>query len=1253
MNMKRGKRDYFKLRVFVFIVICLFIFFAAIKGGKELSKNAGYTISDIYADNLETSKEYVQGSEYSDGFGTDPKSGVVEGEYIVLFKKGVRKSEQLNLLSKVEYVAVKKDYAQKNVKSRRVGGGRGAEIYDRILLVDLGEGKYQEKALSDLWKDSKVDSVMPNYVVQLHAVPNDPYFNRQNNLREINITSGWDINTGGEVIVAVVDSGVNYTHPDLMNNIWINDGEDLNHNEIVDESDFNGEDDDGNGYIDDIRGWDFALNNNDPNDRSPDGFGFGHGTPVAGIIGAVGNNNLGIAGVNWRAKIMPLKFVYNDYSGRISDVIESYQYASNNGAKIISCSWGYFGDYTEVFRNIIDEMYAQDIFIVASMGNTKVFTPFVPAIFDKVMAVGGTDTNGEGLYSLSTYGEWIDISATTPAYTTLRTNSFVVNDIYANFGGTSASAPHVSGLASLLLSVNPMLKPKDLELIIKSSAKDNGALGKDLYFGEGLINIGNALLLARNNPILPEIEFSSIKDGDYFSRDLIITGTAEAEDFAEYRVEYAFRGDSAWTLATASNTAVDNGVLANLDINPAWNDGIMNIRLRVKLQNGDEFFITKTLNYVTTTIFSPGIYEEENSENVNIIGTAGGEGFLSYQLDYSLGIDSAEWINFVNSQISVDSGLLGTLNLLEGTDTYVNVKLTTNYGGGISKQYNRTFYVNGHIIEGFPVEIPNYSEFTFPVIGANGPITSSDYNTGNIIFVPISSFDRTFYKSQSLTSVNKIQMLAYNQSGQLIEGWPPVYPALSIYPSMPSIGDIDNDGENEIVFTSYTFTRDLDSSNYDYMTKHQLIVLRNDGSLVFFRDLQNEENNMPNPDKANIIPILDDIDGDGYLDIITKLYDKINAYDRFGNTINGFPIMPSGISLNGDIAVGDTNNDGLKEIVFVGKSTDGNYKLYYYNSGLFEEVALNLLSSSIIKLSPLIADFNGGEEKEIILTIQNSGEDTIKLYNRAGILAEYNPGININGLSLGDINNDGGNEIVFQGNITRVETLEFNKETNQFNSMWAYNLDERYLSRGGSAGIKMSNPLIADITNDGRSEIIVKMPVELHPIDPFVPTGTSECNGTPCLYSRIKITQIYAFHDDGIIVENFPKQLDLPSTVIELTGYVSNAPDYGSMHLTDLNNDGYLDLVAGSTNRVKYEYNGGKVIVKQNNGRIKAWSLDVPVSSNIQWGVHRGEKRNTGNIESECVNENVLTNYINDYYVGNKGIIELSNAIVVHLNGDC
>ncbi len=351
----------------------------------------------------------------------------------------------------------------------------------------------------------------------LSTIPDDTYFDLQWSLHNTGQTGGtadcdidapeaWDIETGdSDVVIAIIDTGVDYTHPDLAANIWEN----------PDEIDGNGIDDDGNGYIDDVMGWDFWNDDNDPLDEN------GHGTHCAGIVAAVTDNNIGIAGLCWNGKIMPLKY-HNNQVFNLNTIIEAIEYAADNDADIISMSLG-TSNYIESFEDAVNYAYDKGVFVCASAGNDDTSTKRYPAGFDNVTAVAATDCNDSrmeyfyeklGIWVISNYGEWVDVAAPgQEIYSTMPTydcwwSSYGFSKNYENLSGTSMAAPRVAGLAALLLSKNPLYSPNHLKAIICD--EDNVDPYDSIYYiGTGRINAYKALN-ANLPPDAPTIDGETI-----------------------------------------------------------------------------------------------------------------------------------------------------------------------------------------------------------------------------------------------------------------------------------------------------------------------------------------------------------------------------------------------------------------------------------------------------------------------------------------------------------------------------------------------------------------------------------------------------------------------------------------------------------------------------------------------------------------------------------------------------------------------
>ncbi len=285
-----------------------------------------------------------------------------------------------------------------------------------------------------------------DYPVKAFTSPNDPQFSAQSGLKRMFMQDAWDISTGSqEVIVAVSDSGVDIDHPDLANQIWTNAGEIPG----------NGIDDDNNGYIDDVSGWNFFNNSNNPRDDN------GHGTHVAGIIGAKGDNGVGITGVNWNVRIMPVKFLNANGSGTTSGGVESIRYAANHGAKVINLSWGGV-DESNALRDIILYANSKGALVVAAAGNDRQDNEWhqqYPANFDisGLISVASSQSNGV-LSSFSNLGNFlVDLAA--PGSEILST----VPNSYTRYSGTSMASPMVAGVAALMLSVEPQLSVIELK----------------------------------------------------------------------------------------------------------------------------------------------------------------------------------------------------------------------------------------------------------------------------------------------------------------------------------------------------------------------------------------------------------------------------------------------------------------------------------------------------------------------------------------------------------------------------------------------------------------------------------------------------------------------------------------------------------------------------------------------------------------------------------------------------------------------
>lgn len=335
--------------------------------------------------------------------------------------------------------------------------------------VQLPSDLAADEAVSALQESNTVAGAERNYVVTIDRTPNDPSFAQTWGMSKIKADLAWEETIGSrDVLAAVSDTGVDRNHPDLKANMWTNP------NEIPG----NGVDDDKNGYVDDVNGWDFANGDADPLDDH------GHGTHCSGTIGAVGNDGVGVAGVNWQVKIMALKFLGANGSGSLWGGAQSILYAAEKGAKVVNASWGCQGCYTDYVQNAIAVLESKGGLFVTAAGNAGLnidATPFYPAGYanPNLVAVAATDAV-DNLASFSNWGpSKVHLGAPgVGIYSSLPGNK------YASWNGTSMAAPHVSGAAALYLSKYPNAAPSELKSRLMSSADPVAALvGKSVSGG--------------------------------------------------------------------------------------------------------------------------------------------------------------------------------------------------------------------------------------------------------------------------------------------------------------------------------------------------------------------------------------------------------------------------------------------------------------------------------------------------------------------------------------------------------------------------------------------------------------------------------------------------------------------------------------------------------------------------------------------------------------------------------------------------
>jgi hypothetical protein len=368
------------------------------------------------------------------------------------------------------------------------GGGIQFQVLEGLGLTGMVLARSSGASLADVEKwlttDVNVASFEQDGFRQIDAVPSDPQYGQLWGMSTIDAPDAWNVTTGSSsVVVAVIDTGVDYAHRDLAANIWTNPGEIAG----------NGFDDDHNGFIDDVHGYDFVNNDGDPIDDNS------HGTHVAGTIAAAANNGQGVAGVNWTSSIMALKFLDSDGSGYVSDAIRAVNYATmmrtqyHVNVRVMNNSWG-GGDYSSALDSAIRASAAADILFVAAAGNdasNNDANPQYPANYGaaNVISVAAVDPN-RSLASFSCYGaSTVDVAA--PGVSIYST---VPNNRYAVYSGTSMATPFVSGVAALACAAAPNATASQIRNAILGGVDKVAALQGKVASG-GVLNAYHTLQL--------------------------------------------------------------------------------------------------------------------------------------------------------------------------------------------------------------------------------------------------------------------------------------------------------------------------------------------------------------------------------------------------------------------------------------------------------------------------------------------------------------------------------------------------------------------------------------------------------------------------------------------------------------------------------------------------------------------------------------------------------------------------------------
>ena len=474
---------------------------------------------------------------------------------------------------------------------------------DRIVRIDLRAGTDLDAAARDLRRIPGVAWAEPIPIFRLTALTDDPYLHSSNSWGQgyqdlwghhlIGVGDAWDSATGDGVLVAVIDSGLDSTHEDFAGSgkVWIHPGEIPS----------NGVDDDGNGFVDDVNGWDFHDDDANPVD------GFGHGTHVAGTLAATGDDGYGIAGVAHGSTILPLKVTDANGFGGFDTVAEAIVYAANEGADVINLSLGLPGFY-DLVEDALAFAYDQGVVVVAAAGNDNVdATAFHPASSRYVVTVGASDRTDDRS-SFSNRGPALDLVAPggdSPggrgappqahrnvlgplAAASSMAADLIVGD-HLRLAGTSMAAPHVAGVAALLLESDPSATPEEIRQQLRRGAAAARRSEWDPEIGFGRLNAAASLALDGRGSARMLSPRAGVRIARNGALVVEVRGTATARNLDSWTLELGEGANpTSWIEVASSSTPVVDGLLASWDP-AAVPDGSHLLRLRVVA--GDDVFV--------------------------------------------------------------------------------------------------------------------------------------------------------------------------------------------------------------------------------------------------------------------------------------------------------------------------------------------------------------------------------------------------------------------------------------------------------------------------------------------------------------------------------------------------------------------------------------------------------------------------------------------------------------------------------------
>jgi thermitase len=981
-----------------------------------------------------------------------------------LFKKSVEASKELDSqIEKLQEAIQKQEELIKKLEERqkRVSFQISPPNLENIYLLRTTDKKADIFSLIEEYqKNPAVEYATPNYLFKVQFRPNDRLYSRQWAHQKTEAEAAWDITRGSpSVVIAVIDTGVDYNHEDLSANIW----RDAYGHPGKDFVDINTTD-----YLN--AGWeldpreDYTGIDDDPMDF------FGHGTHVAGIAAAVTNNGKGIAGVCHKCKILPvragfaLKFKGVDvYVGVLEedDIANAIRWAADNGADVINMS---FGDYypSPLIQDAVNYALSKGIILVAAAGNENNYWPLYPAGFDKVIGVAATGpSNEKAFYSnFVDYGDWIDIAApggdskkgggilsTVPKNGVLSDSSG-----YLDLQGTSMATPYVAGAVGLILSKDPSRTQADVEKILKSSADP---VYSDFYIGFGLINLKKALLITNSSISNKTAKITFPEKNGFvsngFGSSFQVRGTVSG---GSYKVEYGegFYPQS-WSLITSGSGPINNGVIANVNLSnlkEGWNTIQVTVYdSKTKVSDRVSFYVLKNqkpgfpvqIRDRLGTLGAVTVADIDNNGSQEIIVPGGSpnekaEFFYPNGRIHVIKGDGSYFGNWGNFPIS---GLLGeteTAPSIANLDNSGNQELVIPANEvcyiafaklsdcGLEKDA-KVYLYNSNASQIKKVVFSNERRNLTPVvtdINNDGQLEIITFNSHSAYYredITVTIWDRNF---------NKIKERIFPKS--IVNWWYSPFPYFTV-------GDLNGDGKKEIAMYFYRWTPDWRLINvFQVLDSNLNIIYSNEWTEYDFHQRFSLSNLvMADIDKDNDQELFFVVSDDpSYIDrgrIRTRdAFSKLYYFDIEGSTPELRVIKEMrGITEVWHIAAGDINRDSITDIII--SAWNQTFNQGYDRNGAII-TAVDVLGNEIFKkvfqgssyyapMPPVVGDINNDSYPEVIVPLSEAREGgpleaSIYAFDYNGNLISGFPKNTrsrlILSLALADIDNDGKIEIV-------------------------------------------------------------------------------------------------------------------------------------------------------------------------------------------------------------------------------------------------